>query len=234
MIIRQGAASEYLNILMASGVEVPILLEEDGRWSKLQLIPDPLVDLADRFRGALVGGAIGDAMGRAVEGWPAEAAEAEQIREYRAWRAWRGGPKGTITDDTQMTMWLAESILATAERAMAMGSAELRDQLIDPDDLAQRFTRERIRGIGEATREFVRNYKDLGKPWYEAGVPVGRQRDGHASRARRPRPPRGSLSDLSRLTPSVRRSPTGTPWRSPLRPVRRMPWPGQPPQRLGL
>jgi ADP-ribosylglycohydrolase len=48
--------------------------------------------------------------------------------------------------------------------------AALRDRLIDPEDLAKRFTRERIRGIGQAVREFVHNYKDLGKPWYEAGV----------------------------------------------------------------
>ena len=27
----------------------------------------------------------------------------------------RAQPKGTITDDTQMTMWLAESVLASAE-----------------------------------------------------------------------------------------------------------------------
>jgi ADP-ribosylglycohydrolase len=42
---------------------------------------------------------------------------------------------------------------------------------LDPDDLAKRFTREHIRGIGQATREFLHNYEDLGKPWYEAGVP---------------------------------------------------------------
>jgi len=47
---------------------------------------------------------------------------------------------------------------------------EFRDRLIDPEDLARRFSREHIRGIGQAIRECVHNYKDLGKPWYEAGV----------------------------------------------------------------
>jgi ADP-ribosylglycohydrolase len=92
-----------------------------------------------------------------------------------------------------MTMWLTESILANAEPAREQasrgagvqgsigetgnlgrgdeGAADLCDQLVDPDDLAQRFTRERIRGIGQTTRDFARNYKDLGKPWHEAGVP---------------------------------------------------------------
>jgi ADP-ribosylglycohydrolase len=47
---------------------------------------------------------------------------------------------------------------------------QLADCLIDPGDIIERFTREPIRVIGQATREFVHNLKDLGKPWYEAGV----------------------------------------------------------------
>ena len=33
-----------------------------------------------------------------------------------------------------------------------------------------RFSAEKIRGIGQATREFLRNAKVLGKPWFESGV----------------------------------------------------------------
>lgn len=58
---------------------------------------------------------------------------------------------------------------------------ELADCLIEPDDLIERFTRQHIRGIGQATREFVHNVKDLGKPWYEAGVASAG--DGTAMRA---------------------------------------------------
>jgi hypothetical protein len=50
------------------------------------------------------------------------------------------------------------------------GAGDLRDRVLEPEDLVRRFTREHIRGIGQATREFVYNYKDLGKPWYEAGI----------------------------------------------------------------
>jgi len=55
-----------------------------------------------------------------------------------------------------MTRWLAESLLEQGR--------------LDPEDVARRFTRERIRGIGQATRQFVGNFKDQGLPWQEAGV----------------------------------------------------------------
>jgi ADP-ribosylglycohydrolase len=182
----------------------------DPRWVGLACSVTPYVDLRDRFRGALVGGAIGDAMGRPNEGQPTDVARARKVREYQPWQGWTGGPKGTITDDTQMTMWLTESILANAEPAREQasrgagvqgsigetgnlgrgdeGAADLCDQLVDPDDLAQRFTRERIRGIGQTTRDFVRNYKDPREAVARGWSPVRRQRDGHASRSRRPRP----------------------------------------------
>lgn len=136
-----------------------------------------------------MGGAVGDAMGRPNEGALGSEARMRKVRAYQPWPGWRSGPKGTITDDTQMTMWLAESILAAEARDKRSEDSgqrearsqrpeirdrqelkELRDRLIDPDDLAKRFTREHIRGIGRAVRGFVHNYKDLRKPWYEAGV----------------------------------------------------------------
>jgi len=164
-------AKKLLGLVYSTELDAPILPREDPRWGRLRSGLDPGVNLRDRFRGAVIGGAIGDAMGRANEGvWPSEA-RARRVREYRPWHGYRCGPKGTITDDTQMTMWLAESILASAERAEGAGEGDLRDYLVDPEDLAKRFTREHIRGIGQAVREFVHNYKDLGKLWYEAGVP---------------------------------------------------------------
>lgn len=39
-----------------------------------------------------------------------------------------------------------------------------------PDNLAKRFCKHHIRGIGTTTREFIKNYKDNNAPWYEAGV----------------------------------------------------------------
>jgi ADP-ribosylglycohydrolase len=41
-----------------------------------------------------------------------------RARDYQPWQGWQSGPKGTITDDTQMTMWMAESILAAGLRTL--------------------------------------------------------------------------------------------------------------------
>ncbi len=84
--------------------DAPILPWEDSRWARLRSGLDRSVNLRDRHRGALIGGAIGDAMGLANEGvWPSEGRK-RQIRDYLPWHGWTGGPRGTITDDTQMTM----------------------------------------------------------------------------------------------------------------------------------
>ena len=162
--------ADLLDRIQGAGLDAPILDEAEPRWAHLGFRPSPGVDLRNRFRGALVGGAIGDAMGRPNEGRPTEATRAERVREYQAGRGWVGGPKGTITDDTQMTMWLAEGILAAAARSGGGEVADLRDGVIDPADIAERFTREHIRGIGQATRDFVHEYRLLGKPWYRAGI----------------------------------------------------------------
>jgi hypothetical protein len=90
-------------------------------------------------------------------------ARAKRVREYRPWRGWKGAPKGTITDDTQMTMWLAEAILAAARGRADAAASALRDRLIDPADIAEPFTREQMRGIGQATQDFVHAYKELGR-----------------------------------------------------------------------
>ena len=69
----------------------------------------------------IVPAVIGDALARPNEGpWPSAARE-RRIRDYQPWHGWQSGPKGTITDDTQMTMCLAESILAVSRRALDAG-----------------------------------------------------------------------------------------------------------------
>ena len=63
----------------------------------------------DRFRGALLGTLVGDALGMPVEGWPAERIRRElgEVREMLPAR--RGA--GTFTDDTQMTAALARAFV---------------------------------------------------------------------------------------------------------------------------
>lgn len=76
----------------------------------------------DKFRGCLIGGAAGDALGYAVEFMPAAAIFQKYgpggITEYDL-----GGGLGRISDDTQMTMFTATGLLAGTTRGMTRGSA---------------------------------------------------------------------------------------------------------------
>lgn len=78
------------------------------------------MDRLDRYRGSLIGGAAGDALGYAVEfmteGEIFSRYGARGITEY----ALRGG-KALISDDTQMTMFTAAAILGAAARGESMG-----------------------------------------------------------------------------------------------------------------
>ncbi|MET7767683.1 ADP-ribosylglycohydrolase family protein [Nocardia sp. NPDC005366] len=69
------------------------------------------VEIVDRVRGALLGGAIGDALG-----WPIEFRSLTQIREQHGSLGVTGflpdyGPPQQVTDDTQMTLFTAEGLL---------------------------------------------------------------------------------------------------------------------------
>ncbi|MEQ8717761.1 MAG: ADP-ribosylglycohydrolase family protein [Acidimicrobiales bacterium] len=124
--------------------------------AELGLESDDGVDLADRYRGCLLAGAMGDALGRPVEGMPREEV-VRPVSEFKPWRGWEQGPIGTITDDTQLTMVVAECLLANGGR-------------IDPADLAARFVEwlPVARGIGHATSMAVSSLA-AGTPWWEAG-----------------------------------------------------------------
>jgi len=117
------------------------------------------VDYRDRFRGTLLGVAIGDALGRPVEGSSRERVQARfgVLRDFLPWRGWSGGPQGTITDDTQMAMCLAASMVANDGLA--------------PEDLAARFADwvEYGRGKGHTCTEACLNLQ-AGMAWWEAGV----------------------------------------------------------------
>lgn len=74
------------------------------------------MDKQDQFIGALVGCAIGDALGAPLEGKSREAiAELDEItttfRPYFSWKAVTPHPLGQYTDDTQLTLATVRSIL---------------------------------------------------------------------------------------------------------------------------
>ncbi len=124
----------------------------------MMLTPNPLVDYRDRYRGAMLGTAIGDALGRPVESRSPERIRARYglVTDFIPWFESDDPAAGKFTDDTEMSLCIAQSIV---ER-----------QGVDPGDLADRFRAwGRVgRGMGTATRAACRRIGD-GFEWYEAG-----------------------------------------------------------------
>jgi poly(ADP-ribose) glycohydrolase ARH3 len=93
--------------------------------------------LRDRARGALVGAFVGDALGLPYEGQPGDAVpDPVEMRDGRA-------PAGSYSDDTQMMIALAESLVRCGR--------------IDEDDLASSFGAhfDPQRGYGSGTRTVI-------------------------------------------------------------------------------
>ena len=109
------------------------------------------VEREDRFVGALLGGAVGDALGSFCEGWPrSRILEVERLlAHYRELRRADGEvvrPGGAYTDDTQQTLVLVESLLARG--------------WVDPGDVADRLLR--MWHAGRAVRLRARLSRDAG------------------------------------------------------------------------
>jgi ADP-ribosylglycohydrolase len=116
------------------------------------------VDYRDKFRGAMVGTGIGDALGRPAEGMYPQSIAMEwgYLEDYIPWDGWTSGPKGTLTDDTELALCIAQSLVETGE--------------FDPGDLAERFrTWYPVgRGIGSATWAAC-DRLERGTPWFQSG-----------------------------------------------------------------
>lgn len=155
----------------------------------------------ERFVGTMLGVAIGDALGRPAEGRPPHVLRERYgtLDRYRKWRGWRGGPIGTVTGDTQLTMRVARSIVSHQE--------------VRADDLAREFIAwlPEGRGKGRTCTQAVERLT-AGHHWTISGLPSAG--NGAAMRVApigllRACDPRGSdVMLLSR--PS---SPTPIPWR---------------------
>ena len=130
------------------------------------MTPPPRPDTEERFVGAFLGLALGDALGAPHEGGPVE---------KLAWRL-ICLPHGNLlrwTDDTQMTMGLAESLIEKGG--------------LDCGHLAGVWARglEVLRGYGPSTRRILAAVR-AGRPWQEAGreiFPQGSFGNGAAMRS---------------------------------------------------
>ena len=143
-------------------------------WPDTSSLPDD-DSLQDRFRGSLVWGAIGDALGRPTESrsWQRirETWGPEGVTDLHPWRGWKSGPIGTWTDDTQLTIELARTIVES-------------DGYVDPERFSERLRAWLPvgRGKGHATTESIL-WLDDGLPWWEAGPKVNSAGNGAAMRA---------------------------------------------------
>ena len=126
----------------------------------LHKTPTPLPPDFDfsKVEGMLLGVAIGDSLGATSEGiTPAERRKRHgEIRDYIPGKRSRYKPVGVPTDDTQLTFWTLKQLIL--------------DSGLVPDNLAKRFCKHRITGIGNTVTAFLSNYKDRHKPWYNAGL----------------------------------------------------------------
>ncbi|MFW6080116.1 MAG: ADP-ribosylglycohydrolase family protein, partial [Gemmatimonadota bacterium] len=128
----------------------------DGLWPARDVPSD--AELRDRTRGCLLGGAIGDALGRPGEGRRPEtiAERYGELRDFHPWEGWTSGPVGTVTDDTQLTMVIARTYVDRGR----LDPAEFGRRVADWLDVG--------RGKGKTCTRAALRLKS-GTPWFEAG-----------------------------------------------------------------
>ncbi len=142
------------------------------------------MDMLDRFRGCLLGAAAGDALGMPTEGYTAYEIRSlfGQVRDMMpapAGHFHTGLLAGQITDDTEETLMLAESLIEAsgfsaarfADKLIAWGTTWTMDERLD-------------RGVGFATRSAVESMI-AGTPWQESGHHDPNLRRSHACRSHR-------------------------------------------------
>ncbi|MBM7623408.1 ADP-ribosylglycohydrolase family protein [Sporohalobacter salinus] len=113
--------------------------------------------LQDKFIGALVGTFVGDALGMVVEGYTSEEIENKYGQIDYMLDARLG--VGTYTDDTEMMIGVAESLIASSG--------------FDGADMAEKFVANcnLDRGYGAGTIEALNNI-EAGSSWREAGEEI--------------------------------------------------------------
>lgn len=123
------------------------------------------MDRTDRAEGVLLGLACGDALGRPVEFYSPEQIGNKygELTEMIG-NGTHGKPAGTVTDDTDMALCIAHSLVERGE--------------FDPEDIAERFVAWYNSGpfdIGLMTSDALRRI-DTGTSWESAGQKVWEER----------------------------------------------------------
>jgi len=137
-------------------VELALIDPYVDQGGALEWIWQEETDYLSKFQGCLLGLAVGDALGKFGEMQSREQTQAKygNLGTYPETYAPFSLP-GAITDDTQMSMWVAEHLLE--------------NDGLKPIDLTRTFVSEEIRGVGKATSEVVKLFRDQNIPWYISG-----------------------------------------------------------------
>lgn len=166
--------------------------------------------LVDQLTGALLGLAVGDAVGAVVEALPPDDARRYADRVLRPGQVPARGrenwPFGQVTDDTQLTR----------ELLLAIGAGGQLDPARFASRLLNLVASGRLVGGGPATFSAARQLA-LGTPWHEAGMPVPYAGNGAAMRAaplgllygRDPRRLASLVADQARVTHQDPRATAG-------------------------
>ena len=121
--------------------------------------PEPLADdfTYEKIEGMLLGLAIGDALGATSEGKKPGIRYNlyGEIRDYLPGQRSNYRRRGAATDDTQLAFRTLEQLVE--------------DNGLVPDELARRISEGGIVGAGGTTKTAIKNYKELGIPWYRCG-----------------------------------------------------------------
>ena len=114
------------------------------------------IDYRDRFRGALLGSAIGETIGRPAQGLsPRDVGEL--YGRIEGYAPLRGHGKDSSAD-------------LPHPAALLLGRSLLRQGRIDPEEIAALFAATAARPRSAAEAEFAANLADRGYPWFEAGT----------------------------------------------------------------
>lgn len=148
-----------LKYLSCSNTEILRALFDEGlvnavEWEELYSRPEPKVsrvEAADKVAHMLLGVAIGDSLGYPVERLSPE----ERLKKYGLITSYVNG-RALPSDDTQLTFDTVKVILEHGR--------------VVPWELARIFASHRISGMGRTVKEFLRNYRERGLPWYRTGV----------------------------------------------------------------
>lgn len=148
-----GKEPEAIYHFLVRRAKIPSYLSKGEILSQAFL---PGIDYRDRFRGALLGAAIGEAIGRPAQGLsPRDVGELYGRIEGYAPLRMHGKDHGTDTAPPAALI-LARSLLVHGR--------------IDPEEIAARFAAAAARPRSAAEAEFAANLVDRGYPWFEAGT----------------------------------------------------------------